>query len=338
MTPLSLTDQQRLVLSYSPHLSRLLDALNVRGDLRVLELKPDRSTVDVLQIECRVQGLRPSDALAWVHDHSQASILRVHAPTAHLRACTLWFGKVQLEGLPDAYLRLEVPLESLEPSSAPAPAVTESWLVLASHADATALDAWAKQERERLAEQSVTQYLEPVLLQSKSFGYEAIALGLRAALLKLPPAKATDLLARTVPVLKTAWVRAWREAIAARAPALRRVEAELVFEHTEGSVRAQMDQMDSFHAARSVNRMQLFGATEEPMWVWHEPRETSFEEEEQELDGLRVLTGAAFDTFEDALAFLEELEAFVLIHFQAHGTTRMEWPAASHEAGNKPPS
>lgn len=202
MAPLSLTDEQRLVLSCSPHFMQLLDALNVRGDLQVLDLRPDRSTVDVLQIECHVQGLHPSDALAWAHGHSQAPMLRVHAPTARLRACTLWFGKVQFEGLPDAYLRL----------------------------------------------------------------------------------------------------------------------------------------VDGFHAAPSINRMQLFGSATEPRWVWHEQRETYYEEGEQELERLCVLTGAAFASVEAAADLLEELEAFVLIHFQAHGTTRIEWPAASRDAGEKPPS
>jgi hypothetical protein len=333
MTPLSLTDQQRLVLAYSPHLTRLLDALNVRGDLHVLDLNPDRTTVDVLQIESRVQGLHPSEALAWARGHSQAPLLRVHAPTARFRASTLWFGKVQFEGLPDAYLRLEVPLESIVTPSAQALAEDATWLVLTSHADATVLDAWAKQERERLAEESVTQYLEPVMLQLESFGYEAIALGWRAALLKLPPVRATDLLARTVPVLMTAWVLAWREAIAARAPGLRGVEGEVVLEHSEESVQAQICQMGSSHAAPCVHRMQLIGSPGEPMWVWHAQRETHFEEKPQELERLRVLTGAALASVEDAVAFLEELEAFVLIHLQAHGTTRIEWTVASHSRG-----
>lgn len=331
MTPLSLTDPQRLVLSCSPHLIRLLDALNVRGDLRVLDLRPDRSTVDVLQIECHVLGLHPNDALAWADGHSQTPMLRVRAPTARLRAGTVWFGKVQFEGLPDAYLRLELPLESAANAHG-------SWLVLTSHADATVLDAWAREEREHLAEQSIAHYLEPALLQSESFGYEAIALGLREALLKLPPARATDLLARTVPVLMTAWVRAWREAIAARAPGLQRVEADLVFEHTEDTVRAQIYRMDSFRAAPSVNRMQLFGSAAAPMWVWQEQRKTYYEDEEQELERLCVLTGAAFASAEAAAAFLDELEAFVLVHFQAHGTTQIEWLAASHDEANQPPS
>lgn len=331
MIPLSLTDQQRLALSCSPHLTRLLDALNVRGDLLVLDLRPDRSTVDLVQIECHVLGLHPSDALAWADDHSHTPMLRVHAPTARLRAGTVWFGKVQFEDLPDAYLRLEVPLESMSNAYG-------SWLVLTSQAEATVLDAWAKEERERLAEESITQYLEPVLLQSESFGHEAIAVGLRAALLKLPPGRATDILARTVPVLMTAWVRAWREAIAARAPGLRSVEAELAFEHTEDTVRAQIHQMDSFHAAPSVSRMQLFGSAPEPMWVRHEQRETYYEEEEQELERLCVLTGATFASADEATAFLDELDAFVLANFQAHGTTLIEWPAASRDAGDKAPS
>jgi hypothetical protein len=329
MTPLSLTDEQRLVLLYSPHLKRLLDALNPQGALQVLDLKLNRSTTDVLQIECRLDGLNPNEALTWAHGHSQAPMLRVHAPTARLRTCTLWFGKMEFEGLAAAYLRLEVPVQSSDLSSANFAGEDESFLVLTSHTDASRLAAWAKEERERLAEESVTQYLEPVLLQSESFGVEAIALGVRAALLKLPPARATDLLARTVPVLMTAWALAWRESIAERAPGLRRVEAELVSEYTEGLVQAQMDQMDAFHAAPAVNRMRLFGSAVEPLRVWCDQSAPHWEEEEEEFQRLRTLTGAAFPSGEEAVAFLEELEAFVLIYFQAHSTTRIDWPAAS---------
>lgn len=54
------------------------------------------------------------------------------------------------------------------------------------------------------------------------------------------------------------------------------------------------------------------------------------------FERLRVFTGAAFASVEEAVDFLEDLEAFVLIHFQAHGTTRIEWTVAGHSTGTSP--
>lgn len=324
MTPDTLTPQQRVVLAHTPHVHQLLDALNPHGALRVHDLNLDQSSPHVLEVECRVSGLDPAEAISWAEANSNGPMLRVHAPTIRTRACTLWFGKVRFQHLPDAYLRLEVPLATLAQ-----PMEHESFLVLTSHADVKTLDEWAANERERLAENGVERYLRPILLQSEAFGFEAVALGLREALLRLAPEKAAGLLGCTTPVLMTAWIHAWTQALALRAPRLRGVAAELMYEHTEATVRAQIDQSDVYHAQPSVSRIRLTATSGESRWVRAEMSETDFDEAPEELDGLRALTGATLSDSQQAVSLLQDLAALLLTNFRALGTTLLEWPAGT---------
>lgn len=325
MTLDSLTPKQRLVLSYAPHLHQVLDALNSHGALRIHELNTEPAAAPLLQVVCRASGFDPLEVESWAEANTDGPILTVHMPTFLARARTLWFGKVRFKSLPDAYLRLEVPLATLVN-----PMVHESLLVLTSHADAPTLDNWAADERDRLAEECVTRYLRPVILQSQALGFESIALGLRTAMLRLTPTKAAGLLACTVPVLTSGWILSWAQSLALTAPGLKRIEADIRIEFTP-------------HGQPCVEQLCLTGVRGESMSVYPNKSESYWEDDEQRSthEALCKLTGAELNTPETVVTFLEEVAALLLTHYRARNATEIELPRANGAAtGNpdRPPS
>ena len=307
MTPDLLTARQRLLLATSPHLQRLLDDLNPRGTLRVRELTLDAATTKALTLHCAVSRLDPAAALAWAEAHVEGAALHVQAPTLHERAGTLWFGKVRVPGLPSAYLRLELPYESI---------ARRAWIVLMSDVDLAALERLGATERARLAESTVERALRPVISQAEAFGFEAIALGVRESMRRLAPSPAASLLAHTVPVLMTAWVDAWGQWLALIAPYLERVEADIELQYGE----------ETFRFGRpDVSGLRLFGSQGDSMPVSPGDGATYGEEDDERLERLCAVTGMVLGDAEEAVGFLDEITALMRLLYQSHGVAELHF-------------
>lgn len=317
MTPTFRSAIHRLVLSNVPHARDLLDALNPHGMLRVLDLKLDRPHESVLQSEICIAGLDPIEAELWTAAHSEGPLLRVQMPTRSGRTGMLWFGRIHFDQLPQAYVCLELPL-----AARPNPNERDSFVTLTTCSDQATIDAWGTVERERLAEEGVERFLQPVIQQAEHFGFEAVALGLRTAMLHLAPTKAAGLLACTVPVLMTGWIRAWAQVITLSAPRLRRVEAEFAAEYSDG---------ESPPGHPRVERLQLTGSHGESLSVHPNDSETCWEEDEQQpqLERLRTLAGTGLETPEAVISFLEELAALMLVQYLGTGSTQIDLPGPS---------
>lgn len=306
MTPDLLTARQRLLLAASPHLQRLLDDLNPRGTLRVRELRLDASTPKTMQMHCAVSRLDPAAALAWAEAHVEGAALHVQAPTLHERTGTLWFGKVRVPDLPVAYLRLELPHK---------PKGRRAWIVLMSDADLVALERLAATERVRLAENAVERSLRPVFAQAEAFGFEAVALGVRESMRRLPPSPATSLLAHTVPVLMTAWVDAWGRLLGLIAPHLDRVEADIALQYGE----------ETFRCGRAdVTGLRLFGSDGDSMPVSPGDATNYWEEDDERLERLGAITGILLGDAEEAVGLVDEITALMRLLYQSHGLAELD--------------
>lgn len=315
MMPTFLSAIHRLVSAKVPHAHEVLDALNPRGRLRVVDLKLDRPSPSMLQIELCVTGLDPIEAERWATQ--QKPLLRVHAPLRRGRAGTLWFGQAQFEQAPPAYVRLELPFAALRN-----PNERDSFVTLTTCSDAPMLEAWVKNACAQLAANTVQRIANPIVLQADQFGFEAIALGLRAAMRRLEPEKAAGLLGCVAPVLFTGWLEAWAEALALSAPGLKRVEAELVAEPSAD---------DALRWQPMVERLRLVGAVSEPVCVSPRQDERDWEEDDQAavLARLRAVTGAKLETPASVVSFLEEVAALLLLQYRANGATEIEMPNAT---------
>lgn len=324
MTPTFQSATHRLVLSNVPHARDLLDALNPHGMLRVLDLKLDRPHDSVLQSEICIAGLDPIEAELWTAAHSEGPLLRVQTPTRSGRAGMLWFGRIHFEQLPQAYVCLELPL-----ATRPNPNERDSFMTLTTCNDQATIDAWAADERERLAEDGVERFLRPVIQQAEQFDFEAVALGLRTAMLHLAPTKAAGLLACTVPVLMTGWIRACTQVLTLTAPRLTRVAAELSAEYSDG---------ESPPGHPSIDRLRLTGSHGESLWVRPSESETHWEEDEQQpqIERLRALTGTGLETPEAVVSFLEDLAALMALRYRAQGATEINLPSASGPSPGDP--
>lgn len=315
MMPTFLSAIHRLVSAKVPHAHELLDALNPRGRLRVVDLKLDRPSPPVLQIELCVTGLDPIEAERWATE--QRPLLRVHAPLRGGRAGVLWFGQVQFEHAPPAYARLELPFAALRN-----PNERGSFLTLTTCSDASTLEAWAKNARAQLAETTVQRIANPIIVQADQFGFEAIALGLRAAMRRLAPEKSATLLGCAASVLFTGWIAAWAEVLALGAPMLKRAQAEVIAEPTADDV---------LRWQPMVERLRLIGAGGEPVCVSPRQDESDWEEDEQGavLARLRAVTGARLETPAAVVSFLEDVAALLLLQYRANGATEIEMPNAT---------
>lgn len=317
MTPTFLSAIHRLVLSNVPHAHELLDAINPRGTLRVLDVKLDRPREHVLQSEICVAGLDATEAELWAATHSDGPLLRVHTPLRGGRAGTLWLGRIRFDQTPRAYVCFELPV-----ATHPNPNQRDSFVTLTTCRDPSVIDAWAADERARLAEKCVERTLRPVIQQAEQFGFEAIALGLRAALRALPPEQSSGLFGCTVPVLFTGWIECWAQALALRAPCLKRIEAGLAMEPQE---------KDAFRLQPLVLRLRLTGSAGEPLCIHTDEDESYWEEDEHaaELARLRAVTGMPLETPEAVVSFLEELAALMLMQYRANGATEIDMPQTS---------
>lgn len=315
MTPTFLHALHGLAITKVPHAEALLDALNPLGRLRVVDLSIHRHA-SILSVELQVTGLDPIDAERWASEHVRTPILRLSTPLRRDTVGTLWFGGVTLDAdLPTAWLDLELPFLAIHN-----PNRRDCWLTLTTSSDPVALEAWAKEHRSVLAENSVQRMLHPMLQQLDHFGVEAVAVGMsRAMLTTIEPMKAVSLLGSVAPVLYTSWLRAWSHTLALCAPQLKRVEAELV---------AEAAPTDALHWQPMIRRLRLVSTSDQFISVSPRVSETYWEAKDhaRELAQLRAVTGASLDGAAAVVSFLEDTAALMLLQYRMNGATAIHPP------------
>jgi hypothetical protein len=316
MTPMYQTAMHSMVTSKVPHAHELLDAINPGGVLRVVDIKLDRPQPPIMQLELTVTGLDPVEAERWATAHVSPPLIRLHAPLRRGRSGTLWFGRANFEQPPHAFVRLELPFAALRNANE-----RDSFVTLTTCNDPSILGMWAKNERAHLAESAVHRILQPILSQVDQLGDEAVAVGLRTAMLGLEPQKAAGLLGCTVPVLLTGWIEAWAQTIALNAPSLRQAEAILIAERTH-------DDAIKWHPM--VQRVRLTGACGHQLKVSPREDQTYWEIRPSEIQKLRATTGASLDTAERVVEFLEDVAALLLLQYRANGATSIQFAGSRH--------
>lgn len=310
MTPLFLHALHGLAVTKVPHATALLDAFNPHGRLRVADLNIQRPDSSILTVELRVTGLDPVEAERWATERALTRFLRLQTPLRQGRAGTLWFGRVGFDqATPAAWLQLELPfLAVFNPND------RDCWVTLTTSADASALNAWAKDRRTVLAEATVERVLHTILQQLDEIGVEAVAIGLRTAMRRIDPLKSTSLLGCVAPVMYTAWLGAWAQSLALCAPLLKRAEAEIV---------AVAADDDVLRWQPMVERLRLVSASGESLWINPRFSETHWEKEDHahELGRLRAVTGASLDGPAAVVSFLEDIAALLLLQYRADGAS-----------------
>lgn len=312
MTPIFLHAMHGVAVTQVPHAEALLDALNPVGRLRVVDLNIRRNA-SILATELQLTGLDPIHAERWASEHVQTLSLRLHTPLRRERVGTLWFGGVTFDkGAPTAWLDLELPfLATVNPNK------RDCWVTLTTSPDTAALNAWAREHRAVLAENSVQRIVQPILQQLDQFGVEAVAVGLSTAMRAIEPMKSVSLLGSVAPVMYTTWLRAWAHTLAFCAPLLKHVEAEIVAE-------AAPD--DALHWQPMIRRLRLVSTSREALSVSPRVGETYWEQDDHapEFARLRAVTGASLDGAAAVVSFLEDTAALMLLQYRANGATTLD--------------
>ncbi|MBL8270952.1 hypothetical protein [Steroidobacter sp.] len=306
------TPAYRILLSNVPHAHALLDALNVTGRLRVVDVTIHRAATGLLHCDIDVTGLDPIDAEQWAAAHSDEALLTTRSAIRDGRVGTLWFGRIHFQAPPQVYVRLELPLYKK-----PKHPDERSFITLASGSEAAALEQWGDEERTRLAQTAVERTVWPLIQQAEHLGFSAVALGLRAAMERLGSLPAEELLAATAPVMMSGWIAALVRSIALSAPELARITAVVA---KDGRRSEPQDPRPVF---RLINLISKSGEN-----VALDPHlDTAYWAEETQAPifvKVHAVTGTHFDSPIALVGFLRTLSTTLLLQHRADGSTYID--------------
>lgn len=306
------TPAYRIILSNVPHAHALLDALNVTGRLRVVDVTIHRSATGLLHCDIDVTGLDPIEAEHWAAAHSDEALLTARSAIRDGRVGTLWFGRIHFQAPPQLYVRLELPLYKK-----PKHPEERSFISISSSSDATALERWGDEERTRLAQTAVERTVWPLIQQAEHLGYFAVALGLRAAMERLGSLAAEELLAATAPVMMSGWIAALIRSVALSAPELARITAVVAKE-----VR-RLEPQDSRPVFRLIQLISKSGEN-----VALDPHlDTAYWAAEAQASifaKVHAVTGTHFDSPIALVGFLRMLSTTLLLQYRVDGSTQLD--------------